>query len=73
VPILIDDGVGLLVLAPKVLKSEGESFLSMEYHIRKNNNRPMIGASEAAMFLKGVGVHGLPIFPGNGSIESFIN
>jgi len=40
--ILSNDGVDLSVLAPEVLKSEGESFLSMKHHIRKNNNGPMI-------------------------------
>jgi len=72
-PILSNDGVDLPVLAPEVLKSKGECFLSMEHVIRKNNNGPMIRTCETAMFLKDVGTHGLPIFHGNGSIESFIN
>ena len=72
-PILGDNGVKFLVLVPKVLKSEGKIFLSVEHNIRRNNDWPVVGICEIAMFLETIRIYGLLIFPCDSSIESFVD
>ena len=56
-PMFCNDSINLLILAPEVLESEGECFVSGQIEVSSDDDRHVVCTGEAAMLFNNIRKH----------------